>query len=289
VEKLIITAALTGAFTSRQNSPYVPYTPREIADEAVRAWEAGAAMVHLHMRDDEGRPSADVNRFAETIRLIRERSDVVINATTGGGQAAGITAKDRIAVVPACKPEVASLDVGAFTLGSYDKAQRRWMPDRIVGLTFGELHHYADVMREHGTKPEIEAFDVSHIHAANLLAEAGALQAPLHFGLVLGMAGQVIPPTVKNLLFMVESLPPGSTWCAMPIGRHEFTLDAVAVVLGGHVRVGIEDNVYLSKGVLAKSNAELVEKMVRIAGDLGREVASPAEARSILGLKPRTG
>ena len=289
MEKLIITAAVVGSFTTRVNSPYIPYTPREIADEAIRAWEAGASVVHLHMRDDEGNPSADPKRFQETIGYIRERCDLIINATTGGGQAKGITTADRIAVVPACKPEIATLDVGAFTLGTYDRTQRRWTVDRLIGLTFGELQHYAEVMRECGTKPEVEIFDVSGIHATELLVEAGALVPPLQFGLVLGMAGQVIPATVKNLLFLVESLPQGSLWSAFPIGRHEFTLGATAIVLGGHVRVGFEDNVYLSKGVLAKSNAELVEKMVRIARDLGREVASPTEARQILGLKGSAG
>lgn len=284
MDKLIITAAVTGSFTTRANSPYIPYTTREIADEAVRAWEAGAAIVHIHMREDDGSPSCDINRFRETIGYIRDRCDVIINTTTGGGQAKGITPEDRIAVVPACKPEIASLDVGAITLGTYDRDQRRWLIDRTVGLTFSQLQRYAEVIRESGAKPEIEVFDVSGIHATNLLVEAGCLAPPLHFGLVFGMAGQVIPASVKNLLFIVESLPPGSTWNAIAIGRHEFTIGSVAIVLGGHVRVGFEDNVYLSKGVLARSNGELVEKMVRISRELGREVATPAEARRILGL-----
>ncbi len=287
MEKLIITAAVSGSFTTRANNPYIPYTTREIADEAIRAWEAGASIVHLHMREDDGSPSCDVNRFRETIGYIRERCDIIINTTTGGGQAKGITAEDRIAVVPACKPEIASLDVGAFTLGTYDKNQQRWLNDKTVGLTFSQLQHYAEVMRETGAKPEIEVFDVAGIHATNLLAETGCLSQPLHFGLVFGMAGQVIPASVKNLLFMVESLPLGSTWNCMAIGRHEFTLGSVGIVLGGHVRVGFEDNVYLSKGVLAKSNGELVEKMVRISRELGREVATPAEARRILGVRDK--
>ncbi|MBI4321648.1 MAG: 3-keto-5-aminohexanoate cleavage protein [Chloroflexi bacterium] len=284
MDKLIVTVAVTGAFPTRRNSPYIPYTTREIADEAIRAWEAGAAVAHIHMREDNGRPSADIDRFAETIDYIRARCDIVINATTGGGHTSGIAAEDRLAVVPRCKPEMASLDVGAITLGTYDKQQWKWVVDGVSGLTFSQLHHFAEVMREHEVKPEVEIFDVSGIHAANLLIEAGALTPPLQYGLVLGMAGQMIPASVKNLLFLVETLPPGSIWTCIAIGRHQFTLGSVAVVLGGHVRVGFEDNVYLSKGVLAKSNAELVEKMVNIADQLGRDVASPAEARRILGL-----
>lgn len=284
MDKLIITAAVSGSLTTRQNSPYVPYTPREIADEAVRAWEAGAAVVHIHVRESDGRASADPRLFAETIGYIKEKCDLIINTTTGGGQAQGISSEDRLAVVPACKPDLASLDVGAHILGRYDPEKRKWMPDKIVGHTFSELQHYAEVMRENGTKPEIEVSDVASIHAASLLLETGALDLPPQFGLVMGMAGQRMPATVRTLLFLVESLPPGSTWSAIGIGKNEFTLGAAAVSMGGHVRVGLEDNVFLSRGVLAKSNAELVEKMVRIACDMGREVASPSEAREILGL-----
>ncbi len=283
MDKLIITAAVAGSFTMRKNSPYVPYTPREIADEAIRAWEAGAAMVHLHMRNDDGTPSPDANRFKETIGYIREKSDVIINTTTAGGP---FTPEERLSVVRVCKPEFASLDVGAVTLGRYNKEQRKWETDRVSGLNFSQMHNFADVMRELGVRPEIEAFDISAIHATNLLTEAGAFKPSHQFGLVLGFVGQAIPPSVKNLLFMVETLPPGSTWTCIAVGKHQFTLGAVAVALGGQVRVGFEDNVYLSRGVLAKSNGELVEKMVRIGRDLGRDAASPAEAREYWGLKP---
>lgn len=284
MDKIIITCAVTGSFTTRRHNPNVPYTPREIADEAIRAWEAGAAMVHLHMRNPDGSPSADPKLFAETIGYIRERSDVVINCTTGGS----MPPLERLAVVPACKPELASLDVGALTLGTYDSKEKRWLIDRVAGLNFSQLTHYAEVMRENGVKPEIEAFDISGIHQANLLTNSRALTGPHQFGLVLGFAGQAIPPSVKNLLFMVETLPAGSLWTAICIGRHQFSLGSVAIPLGGHVRVGFEDNVYLSRGVLAKSNGELVEKMVRISRDLGREPASPTEARAIMGLRALT-
>lgn len=284
MDKLIITAAVTGSFTTRQNNPNIPYTPREIADEAIRACEAGAAVVHLHMRDDDGRPTSNVVRFQETIGYIEEKCDIIINTTTAGGL---IPPEERLAVVPACKPDFASLDVGPLTLGSFDKKQGRWLIDRVSGLNFTELEHFARTMRENGVRPEVEVFDASGIEGANLLVQTGALTPPLHFGLVLGMMGQVIPASVKNLQFLVESLPPGSTWTCIAIGRHEFSLGPVGIVLGGHVRVGFEDNVYLSKGVLARSNAELVEKMVRISRDLGREIASPAEARQMLKLREK--
>lgn len=285
MDKLIITCAVTGSFTTRENSPYIPYTIKEIADEAVRAAEAGAAIVHLHMRKDDGTPVADAERFRDTIALIQQRSNVIINTTTGGGMGMGATPDDRIAVVPLCKPEIASLDVGSSLNGTFDKKTGEWTRDRIGGQPFGVIHHFAKTMRECGTMPEIEIFDVSGIHATNMLVEAGSLEQPLLFGLVLGMHGQRIPASVKNLLFLVETLPPGSIWTCIAIGRHEFPLNATAIAMGGHVRVGMEDNVYLSKGVFAKSNAELVEKMVRIANDLSREIASPTEARQILGLK----
>lgn len=286
MEKLIITCAVTGSFTTRENSPYIPYTTKEIADEAVRAWKAGAAVVHLHMRNDDGRPVADPHRFRETIALIKEKTtDLIINTTTGGGQGWGATSEDRIAVVPVCKPDLATLDVGGSISGRFDKTTGKWMRERVGGQPFSELHHYANVMRENGVKPEVEIFDVSGIHGTDILVEAGALKHPLQYGLVLGMHGQRLPASVKNLLFLVETLPPDSIWTCIAIGRHEFTLNATALVLGGHVRVGFEDNVYLSKGVFAKSNAELVEKMVRISNDLGREIASPTEARRILGLR----
>jgi 3-keto-5-aminohexanoate cleavage enzyme len=286
MDKLIITCAVTGSFTTRDNSPYIPYTVKEIADEAIRAWEAGAAIVHLHMRKDDGTPVADPFRFRDTIALIREKTkDLIVNTTTGGGQGWGATSEDRIAVVPLCKPDLATLDVGGSISGTYDQAAGKWVRERIGGQPFSELHHYAKVMSENGVKTEVEIFDVSAIHGAEMLVEAGALKPPLQYGLVLGMHGQRLPASVKNLLFIVETLPQGSTWTCIAIGRHEFPLNAVALQLGGHVRVGFEDNVYLSKGVLAKSNAELVEKMIRIARDLGRDVANPTEARSILGLK----
>lgn len=287
MEKLIITAAVTGSLTPKEASPYIPYTPREIADEALRAWEAGAAIVHLHMRDDEGRPSADVNRFVETVGYIREKSDVIINTTTSGGMGQGIPPEERIKAVPACKPELATLLANAMIMGRFDKKRGEWVGDRISGPTFAQLEHFAAVMRETGTRPEVEVMDVAAIRVAEILVEAGALTPPLLFGLVLGMGGQAIPGSVKNLMFLIDSLPPGSTWTCMGIGRHEFTLGAVAITLGGNVRVGFEDNIYLDKGVLAKSNAELVEKMVRISRELGREIASPSEARQILGLKAK--
>lgn len=282
MSKLIITAAVTGSFATREENPYIPYTTREIADEAIRAWEAGASIIHLHMRKDDGTPVADPERFYQTIQYIREKSDVIINTTTGGAQSQGATADDRLAVVPRCKPELATLDIGSHMGGSRKNGQ--WVGDRVGGLTFSQLHHYADVMRECGTKPEIEIFDSADIHATSLLIEAGALTPPLQFGLVLGMAGQRIPASARNLQFLVEALPPDSPWTCMAIGKYEFSVGTVAIAMGGHVRVGFEDNVYLSKGVLAKSNAELVEKMVRIARLMGREIATPGEAREMLGL-----
>ncbi len=270
MEKLIITAALTGAETTRQDNPSLPLTPAEIAQAAMEAEKSGAAIIHLHVRDEAGRPTQDRGAFAKAINLIRAQSDMIIQVSTGG--AAGMTPQERIQPVT-LGTEMASLTAGSVNFG-----------DGTFVNSPRDIENFAHAMAQYGVTPEIEVFDVGMINNAMTLVHKGLLRLPLHFGLVLGVPGG-IPATPKNLLHLVESLPPGCSWSVAGIGRHELPLGVMGIIMGGHVRVGFEDNVYYRKGMLASSNAQLVARISRLASELGRETATPSQARGILGLK----
>ena len=269
LEPLIITAAPVGAEASRQDNPNLPITPREIADEAIRCAEKGASIIHLHVRDQEGKATQAKAVFQETITLIKEQSNVIIQTSTGG--AAWMTAQERLQPIE-LKPEMASLTAGTVNFG-----------EEIFSNPMPMVEIFAKAMAEHGVKPEIEVFEVGMINNALRLVEKKVLQLPLHFDFVMGVPGG-IPGEPRHLLHLVDSLPKGSTWTVAGIGRSELPLGAMAILLGGHVRVGFEDNVYYSKGVLADSNWQLVERMARLAKELSRPVATPDQARKILGL-----
>lgn len=269
MSKLIITAALVGAEVSREQTPYIPLTPSEIAEAAYECWQAGASIVHIHVRDKDGNATQDVKVFQETLRLIKEKCDIIVQISTGGA----VTAKigERIAPIY-LKPEMATLSTGTVNFGS-----------DIFLNTQEYMEKIAKAIQENGVKPEIEVFDVGMIQNALNLVKKGLVSEPLHFDFVMGVPG-AIPGTAKNLLHLIESIPQNATWTVAGIGRAELPLAVMAIVMGGHVRVGFEDNIYYAKGVLAKSNAELVERIVRIAKECGREVATTREARAILGL-----
>jgi len=269
VSKLIITAALVGAEVTREQTPYVPYTPLEIAEEAYRCHQAGASIVHIHVRDKDGKPSQDTEIFRETMRLIREKCDIIVQISTGGAVTA--TAEERVAPL-VLRPEMATLTTGTCNFG-----------DDVFMNSPAIVESIAKALQQHGVKPEVEVFEVGMIQNALNLVKKGLLSEPLHFDFVLGVPG-AMPATAKNLLHLVESIPQGATWTVAGIGRAELPLGVMAIVLGGHVRVGFEDNIYYAKGVLAKSNAELVARIVRIARECQREVATPDEARRILSL-----
>jgi 3-keto-5-aminohexanoate cleavage enzyme len=269
--KLIITVAPIGAEVTRAQTPYVPLTPAEIAEEAYRSWQAGASIVHIHVRDKDGNPSQDPEIFRETMRLIREKCDIIVQLSTGGAVTAKV--EERIAPI-ALKPEMATLTTGTCNFG-----------DDVFMNSPHYVERIAKALQEHGVKPEVEVFETGMIQNALTLVKKGLLSEPLHFDLVLGVPG-AMPGTAKNLMHLVESLPQGATWTVAGIGRAELPLAVMAIVLGGHVRVGFEDNIYYSKGVLAKSNAELVARIVRIARECGREIATPSEARRMLSLVP---
>lgn len=272
VEKLIITAAICGAEVTKEHNPAVPYTVEEIANEAYSAYMAGASIIHLHVREDNGTPTQKKERYEECMKAIREKCpDVIIQPSTGGS--VGMTSDERLEPVE-LSPEMATLDCGTLNFGG----------DEIFVNTENMIKIFGKKMIENSVKPEVEVFDKSMIDTAIRLAKKGFIKEPMHFSLVMGVNGG-ISGELRDFIFMKESIPCGSTYSVAGIGKYEFTLATASIISGGHVRVGFEDNIYLSKGVLAKNNGELVEKVVRIAKELGRDIATPEEARQILGLK----
>ncbi len=272
MEKLIIAAAICGAEVTKEQNPNVPYTVEEIGQEAERCYKAGASIIHLHVRKDDGTPTQDKDRFEACMAEIRRRCpDVIIQPSTGG--AVGMSNEERLQPVD-LSPEMATLDCGTCNFGG----------DEIFVNTENTIKEFGEKMIQLNVKPEIEVFDKGMIDMAIRLHKKGFIKAPMHFNFVMGVNGG-ISAGMRDFVFMKESIPAGSTYTVSGIGRNEFPLAAMSMIEGGHVRVGFEDNVYLSKGVMAESNADLVEKAVRIAKELGREIATPAEAREILGLK----
>lgn len=283
MERLIITAALTGAQQGKEANPNLPEQPQEIVRQALECWEAGVAVVHIHARDPEGKPTADPNVFGEIVDGIKAKSDLVICLSTGG--AAKISLEERIGMVPALRPDLASLNIGSTMTGRYDFDNRKWLSDFTLAQTYSDLELIARTMLEAGTKPEIEIYDPGMINNALLLQKIGAIVSPMHFSFVMGIPGQINTPTPKHLLYLSEMLPQGSTWQVIGIGVHQFPMITMGMLMDGHVRVGMEDNLHISKGVMAENNAEFVEKAVRIAREIGRPIATPDDAREILGLK----
>lgn len=272
MDRIIITAAICGAEVTKKDNPNVPYTVSEIADEALRAYEAGASIIHLHVRMDDGTPTQSIDRFKECIEAIREKcSDIIILPSTGG--AVGMSDEERLQPVR-LNPEMASLDCGTCNFGK----------DDIFVNTEKTIRHFAEVMNSLYIKPEIEVFDIGMIDTALRLKNEGLFKGNLHFNFVVGMKGG-IGASIQDISCMISKIPYGSTYTVTGIGRYQFPSAAMAAASGGNVRVGFEDNVYIQKGELAESNGELVEKAVRIARDVGREAASPEEARLILGLR----
>ena len=279
--KTIITAALTGALTTRKQCPDIPYTAAEIAAEARRAGDAGASVVHIHARGDDGQPVFDVESYVKIDREVRALCpELIINYSTG---AVGISREERIAHIPVVKPEMAALNMGSMNYAIYSAEKKKFYHDHVFTNPFGDIQFYLEAMNEAGTLPELECFDAGHIHNTAPLVDLGLLKPPLTFSLVMGVLGG-IPATTRNLVYQSESLPAGSRWQVIGIGLKQWPLLAAAVTMGGHVRVGLEDNLYLSEGVMARSNGELVEKAARIVTDLGGAVATAAEARALFGL-----
>ncbi len=270
--KTIITAALTGAVTPKSKNPNLPTTPVEIAKDAIRVWEKGASVVHLHMRDENELGTMDCERFKETVRIIRENTDLVINLTSSGGSYD--CDEGRYQHILELQPEMASFDVGTFN----------WLPGGIFPNSADFLRKLGKALMEVNVKPEIEIFDFGMINAALYFQEKEQILPPgsLHFQFCLGVLGQA-KATPYNLSRMAELTPAHFTWSAFGIGSGHMPILYTAIALGGHVRVGLEDNIYYSKGVLA-DNSMLVERAAQAIRDYGNEIATPADAREILGL-----
>ncbi len=288
MENTIITAAVNGAFTSKAQNPSVPYSPQEIASTAIACCRAGASIVHMHVRDPlTGERAHKPEYFGEAIRLIRKECDMIINTTTGVGPDWPL--QDRIAIVPALaadpsvKPEMASLNCGSINFGALDRKKRQFVLNDVQMNPWDIVLQYADTMKQCGVKPELEIYDAGMINNAIVLQSIDALKPPLHFQFVLGVLGGM-QPTVDNIVFLKNSIPHDATWSLCVVGVGIYAVAPVAIAAGGHVRVGLEDCTQISKGMLAESSAQMVDKIVRIAREMGREVATPAEARKILSL-----
>lgn len=271
MDKLIITAAICGAEVLKEHNPAVPYTVEECVREARSAYDAGASIIHLHVRYDNGTPTQDKERFRVIMEAIAHACPgVIIQPSTGG--AVGMTNDERLQPTE-LNPEMATLDCGTLNFGG----------DEIFENTENTIKYFGKRMIQRGIKPELEVFDKSMIEMALRLEKKGYIQKPMHFDFVMGVNGG-IGGSLRDFVFLRGSIPSDATYTVAGLGRYEMPLAAAAIIDGGHVRVGFEDNVYVSKGVLAKSNGELVQKVVRLARELGREIATPAEAREILSL-----
>ena len=300
MEKLIVTAAITGG-SSPEDNPARPKNPQEMVTAALECYNAGASIVHMHALNPEtSKPEQKTEWFEQAIVPVKEQSDMIVNVTTGGcakrvdgdwlyKKQPEESVEGRISIVPELskdpksKPDLASFNAGSPVIDIYNRRKKDFLLKFVMVHSFPDMIHMAEIMKEQRVKPEIECYDVGMINNAKFLVDLGHIESPPYFQLVMGVLGQ-IPATVDNLVHMARCVPDGSPWSVCAVGLNEWPMTTMGIIMGGHVRVGLEDNIYLSQGVLAKSNAELVEKVVRIAKELGREIATPAEARKILHL-----
>lgn len=298
-EKVIITAAITGGIHTPTMSPYLPITPQQIADEAVAAYNAGAAVCHIHARDPEtGKPTPDVNIIREIITGIKSRCNIIICITTGGGL--GMTVEQRVAPVKLFKPELASFNGGSINfalfpvIAKYKEWKYDWekqflgmTEDFIFANTFKSMREYSAIFNENETKPEFEIYDAGMVNNVAFMIQAGYIKKPVYIQFVMGVLGGITPSS-ENLLFLVDYAKRqigDFVFSVCVAGKAQFPICTQSLLIDGNCRVGLEDNLYLEKGQMAKSNAEQVTKMARIARELGVEPATPDEARKILGLK----
>jgi len=275
--KIIITAAVTGSFPTKEMNPAVPYTPAEIADAAVECSKVGAAIAHIHVRDPKtGAPEFKAGLFKEVLDRIRDQSDMIVNLTTGGLRLKGPDIISQRLTPVYLRPEICSFDLGSMNFG-----------DRVFSNSRLWAKEAARCMRENRVKPEMEVFDVGHVHQAIDLIEMGLIDPPPYFQLCMGVKWG-IEASAENLLFMKSKLPKDAPWSVLGLGKTQLPMITMGMLLGGNVRVGFEDNIFIKKGLLAKSNAQMVEAAADLAERLGRSVATPREARSMLGIKEPT-
>lgn len=279
----MVTCALSGVVANRDQCPAIPYTPEEYATEAKAAYDAGAAVVHIHARTPEGLPSYEVRDYQSIYDAVTAACPVIINFSTG---AINITTAQKLAHIEAIRPAIGALNMGSMNYAKYNALKKRFVFEFVFPNPFSEIVQIVETMNRVGTKPELECFDLGHIGNSFPLIDMGLLSAPYQYSLIMGVLGG-IPPTLPNLVTMVQGLPARSDWEIIGISLDQWRLVAAAVALGGNIRVGLEDNFYLSRDVMAKSNGELVEKAVRMVRDQGREPATVEQCRTRLNLVNR--
>jgi 3-keto-5-aminohexanoate cleavage enzyme len=276
-DKVILSCALTGAVTTKKHCPAIPYTPVEIADEAKRAYDAGASIVHIHARTDDGMPSWDVEIFRRIMEETKARCPVLINWSTGGMG----PMENRVQHVLQLKPAIAALNMGSMNYAKYRKDKKDFAFNFVFQNPFTDIVAFAKAIREAHAKPELECFDTGHTASAEVLADLGLLDGPHHYSFIMGVTGG-IPATARHLAFQAQNIPAGSRWKVIGISREQWPLAMAALSLGGDVRVGLEDNFYLPSGEMAKSNGELVAAAVDLVKLSGRQVASLEETKAAL-------
>ncbi|MCC6746423.1 MAG: 3-keto-5-aminohexanoate cleavage protein [Deltaproteobacteria bacterium] len=280
-DKVILTNAISGVLANRQQCPAIPYTPAEYAAEAKRCYEAGAAVVHIHAREDDGSPSFRPERYAEIADAIRAACPLLLNFSTG---AIGIPMEQRVGHITGYRPEIGALNAGSLTYAKYSARRKTFVFDMVFANPYKDILFLLEKMNASGVKPELECFDSGHVAGSEVLLEMGALKPPLDFSFILGVVGGM-KATAQHLAFQAQNVPAGSTWKVIGLSQEQWLMVAAALSLGGDVRVGLEDNFYLPNGEMARSNGDLVAKAAQMARDVGREPATPEEARRLLGLE----
>jgi 3-keto-5-aminohexanoate cleavage enzyme len=282
---VVITCSISGAIANREQCPAIPYTPAEYAAEARRIVDEGGVMIHIHARKPDGTPSYEIEDFQAITDAIREEvgEAVIVNYSTG---TIGVPVEKRIEYLRACRPEVAALNMGSMNYAKYSRSRKQFVFNMVFENPFDEIIELLEAMNELGIKPEHECFDVGHVGSLEPLIDMGALKTPLHVDCVMGVVGG-IPPTARNLAAMVDNIPKGSHWGVIGISRDQWMLISAALTLGGSIRVGLEDNLYLPDGEMARSNGELIAKARQMTEDMGRRPATVAEARAMLNVPER--
>ena len=285
-DPVIISNSISGVIANRDQCPAIPYTPAEYAAEARRAVDEGASQIHIHARKPDGTPSWDVEDFRAITEAIRDEvGDVIINYSTG---AIGVPVEKRIEYLAELKPDVAALNMSSMNYAKYSRRRREFVFKAVFENSFDTIIEFVSAMKELGIQPEHECFDAGHVANVDPLIDMGLLEEPLQISLVMGVVGG-IRPTPRNVEVMADQIPGGSegpnNWQVIGISRDQWKLLGAAVVLGGNIRAGVEDNLYLPDGSMAKSNGDLVEKARQIVEDSGRRVATVEEARALLGLE----
>jgi 3-keto-5-aminohexanoate cleavage enzyme len=284
-DPVVITCSISGAIANREQCPAIPYTPEEYGAEARRIVEEGGVMIHIHARKPDGTPSYEVEDFRAITEAIRSEvgDQVIVNYSTG---TIGVPVEKRIAYLRECRPEVAALNMGSMNYAKYSRSRKQFVFNMVFQNPFEEIIELLTAMNELGIKPEHECFDVGHVGSLEPLIDMGVLKTPLHVDCVMGVVGG-IPPSARNLAAMVDNIPPGSHWGVIGISRDQWMLVAAALTLGGSIRVGLEDNLYLPDGRMAGSNGELIAKARTMTEEVGRRPASVQEARTMLGIAQR--